>query len=548
MPTTVGAAVPPPPGAPRPRPAEPPQRRSPSKGVELPRPGDVLAEKYRVERSLGEGGMGVVVAATHLQLRELVAIKFLHPELAERSDLVARFVREAQAVVRIKSEHVARVMDVGKLPSGAPFLVMELLDGLDLGQLVRKNGPLPVPEAIDYLLQACAAIAEAHRLGIVHRDLKPANLFLTRKADGSPLVKVLDFGISKIQKTEEGQAAQELTLTTGDDVLGSPLYMSPEQIRTPRDVDGRADVWSLGAILHRLLTGRPPFEAETAAAVLAMIVADAPTPLRARRPDAPVELEAVVLRCLERDLSKRFPSVDELARALLPFATPGMSQAATWLYATSQSWPRADPSVDLAALRRAGEASSPSRSGSSGAASVSGARLAPAAATSQPSALAGPDVATGPSGSTRVEAFPAGLQSGTPAPLATPVTPGRPPERSLVVALAVLGVVLLLGAGLTAGLFLGHRAPAPALAASGAARGPTSAETPQLVATGVAPAPGPARPVERPEPSVAPTEPSVAPTQAPLAAPPPRGRPSSAPTTPDRPPVGGHVDPLDGRL
>jgi serine/threonine-protein kinase len=279
-----------------------------------PRPGDLIAGKYRLERLLGEGGMGAVYAASHTQLREPVALKFLRAAAARSPDLVERFKREARAAVRIKSEHVARVLDVGTLPTGEPFMVMEMLAGMDLHKLSAARGPLPIPEAAVFLTQVCDAVSEAHLYGIVHRDLKPANLFLTRRADGSPLVKVLDFGISKVSGEEEDQ---NLTATT--DVLGSPLYMSPEQIRSPRDVDARADVWALGAILYKLLTGKAAFAAQTSSASLAKIVADPPPPLRAARPDAPAELEALVLRCLEKDVTRRVQSAAELARALAPY-------------------------------------------------------------------------------------------------------------------------------------------------------------------------------------------------------------------------------------
>jgi len=159
--------------------------------------GEILAGKYRIDRVLGAGGMGVVVAAHHLQLDERVAIKFLLPEMLAQQDAVMRFSREARAAVKIKSEHVARVTDVGTLETGAPYMVMEYLEGIDLAELVRR-GPLPITQAVDFVLQACEAIAEAHALGIVHRDLKPANLFLATLPGGVQSVKVLDFGISKL--------------------------------------------------------------------------------------------------------------------------------------------------------------------------------------------------------------------------------------------------------------------------------------------------------------------------------------------------------------
>jgi eukaryotic-like serine/threonine-protein kinase len=280
-------------------------------------PGDLLANKYRVERVLGQGGMGVVVAATHVVTHDRVAVKFLLPEAARTPEIVQRFVNEARAAVQIKSEHVARVVDVDMLPSGAPYMVMEHLEGRDLSQLIEQGGPLPVGTAVEYVLQACEALAEAHTLGIVHRDLKPSNLFLTHRRDGSTLVKVLDFGISKLSQPA-GQGGAQLTRTRG--VMGSPLYMSPEQLTTPRDVDARADVWSLGVVLFELLTAAWPFNAETMEGLIVEVVTRPPASVRQHRPDCPEGLAAVVQRCLIKTPSERVASVAELASALAPFA------------------------------------------------------------------------------------------------------------------------------------------------------------------------------------------------------------------------------------
>ena len=281
-----------------------------------PRPEEVVAGKYVVERVIGSGGMGVVVAARHAQLGERVALKFLLTSTDE--SFVARFMREAQLAVRIKSEHVARVLDVATLDDGSPYMVIELLEGRDLDRLLRDDGPPPRDVALDYVLQACEAVAEAHSLGIVHRDLKPANLFLTHRADGTPLVKVLDFGISKL--VGEFRGPMDRSLTRADDMLGSPQYMAPEQVRDPRNVDARCDVFSLGSILYKMLTGRPAFEGANAATVLAMVLSEPPTPLREHRPEIPPALEALVLGCLEKDPAARVPSVEALARGLVPFA------------------------------------------------------------------------------------------------------------------------------------------------------------------------------------------------------------------------------------
>ncbi len=277
--------------------------------------GDVLAGKYRVERVLGQGGMGVVVAAHHLQLDEKVALKFLLPEALGNPEALARFEREARAAVKIKSEHVARVSDVGRLDSGAPYMVMEYLEGGDLQAWLIERGPMPVEQAVEFVLQACEAIAEAHALGIVHRDLKPANLFCVRRADGLLSVKVLDFGISKV--TAPGAGDSSMTRTSA--VMGSPLYMSPEQIQSSKRVDARSDVWSLGVILYQLVSGQTPFDAEEVMELAVKIATGEPARLQAARPDVPAAFEQAVMRCLQKDRERRWQSVGELARALAAF-------------------------------------------------------------------------------------------------------------------------------------------------------------------------------------------------------------------------------------
>ncbi len=279
--------------------------------------GDVLAGKYRVERVLGAGGMGVVVAALHLELGQRVAIKFLRPEFVKHAEASARFIREARAAVRIQSEHVARVLDVGRLESNAPYLVMEYLEGRDLSAVIQEPEPLPVETALRYVLEASEAVAEAHAAGIVHRDLKPANLFLARRSDGSDSIKVLDFGISKVVAE-----ASEAALTQTSALMGSPLYMSPEQMRSARQVDVRTDIWALGAIIYELIMGVPPFYGESIPEVCAGILTGEPPPMSDRRSDVPGELEAIVRRCLAKDPSQRFQNVAELAHALMAFAPP----------------------------------------------------------------------------------------------------------------------------------------------------------------------------------------------------------------------------------
>ena len=286
--------------------------------VEGVREGEILAGKYRIERILGAGGMGVVVAAHHLQLDERVAIKLMLPEVVANQEALSRFGREARAAVKIKSEHVARVLDVGSLPNGAPYMVMEYLEGIDLGDWLEQRGRLAIDQAVEFVLQACEAIAEAHALGIVHRDLKPRNLFVVRRADGLLSVKVLDFGISKA--TNLTGSGSDLGMTKTSAVMGSPLYMSPEQMLASRDADARSDIWSLGVILYELLTAALPFSADTMPELVAKILGTPPLVLRAQRPDAPPALETIINRCLEKDRGKRYQTVGELAVALVEFA------------------------------------------------------------------------------------------------------------------------------------------------------------------------------------------------------------------------------------
>jgi serine/threonine protein kinase len=285
----------------------------------VPAPGQVLVGKYRVESVLGVGGMGVVVAATHLHLDERVAIKFLHAQMATNPEIVTRFLREGKSCIKIRSEHAVKVHDVGTLDNGAPYLVMEYLDGTDLAVLLEKQGPMQVSHAVDFILQACEAIAEAHTIGIVHRDLKPANLFLTHRADGSPSIKVLDFGISKAISADGIDSG----MTRTQSVMGSPRYMSPEQMRSTRDVDQRTDIWAIGVILYELFSGLRPFEAETMTELCAQILQDSPQSLVLRgRRDIPAPLDAAVLRCLSKNPEERFANLGQLAMALGPFASP----------------------------------------------------------------------------------------------------------------------------------------------------------------------------------------------------------------------------------
>jgi serine/threonine-protein kinase len=284
--------------------------------------GDVVAGKYEVTKILGVGGMGVVVAARHLELDKLVALKFMHDEAMKTGQTVERFLREARAAARLTNEHIGRVLDVGRLPDGVPYIVMEYLEGRDLHAVLMEHGAMEVADVCEYVLQACEAMAEAHAQGIIHRDLKPENLFLTTRHDGRPLIKVLDFGISKAQYA----AGSTGTYTA----LGTPTHMAPEQVRSSRTVDARADIWSLGVILYQLLSNTLPFEADTVAETMVKVISDPPSSLADVRPGLPPTLVATVARCLEKERDRRFDNVAELAHELIPFA-PERARAAVSL-------------------------------------------------------------------------------------------------------------------------------------------------------------------------------------------------------------------------
>jgi serine/threonine protein kinase len=280
-------------------------------------PGDVVAGKYRIERVLGSGGMGVVVAARHIDLDQPVALKFILPHALAGKGNVERFMREARAAVRLKSEHVARVYDVGRDAEDRPFMVLELLEGMDLAKLSKQKGPLPEADAVEYVLQACEALVEAHAAGIVHRDLKPQNLFVTRRLNGTPLLKVLDFGIAKAFGPG---AVGQMALTDSAAIIGSPLYMAPEQMRSARTAEVRSDIWALGVILYELLGGQLPFDGETVTEVCIRVVNEEPKALLDLRPGLEPALVTIVMRCLEKEPEGRYHNVSALAAALEPFS------------------------------------------------------------------------------------------------------------------------------------------------------------------------------------------------------------------------------------
>jgi serine/threonine protein kinase len=287
-----------------------------------PATGSLIDDKYVVTGFIGSGGTGVVLAARHRDLGHLVAIKLLQPELASSRDVVARFLREARAMSRLKSEHVVGVIDVARLPSGIPYFVMEHLTGSDLSTRLTERGPFPIDDVVDYVLQALEALAEAHRHGIVHRDLKPSNLWLTTREDDSDFIKVLDFGTSKIARSD--LTANEPPLTRSGSLLGSPLYMSPEQIRSANQADARSDIWSLGVVMHELLTGHPPFCCQFLGEIISA-VCSAPYAPPARE-DLPADLAEILMKCLHKEPGARFQSTEALARAFRPLIRTVASQ------------------------------------------------------------------------------------------------------------------------------------------------------------------------------------------------------------------------------
>ncbi|WP_437796836.1 protein kinase domain-containing protein [Sorangium sp. So ce693] len=283
--------------------------------------GTLIAGKYRVDRLLDKGAMGAVVAATHVDLDELRAIKVLLPATAADPEMCGRFLQEARIASRLRSEHAVKVHDVGRLENGLPYMVMEFLDGRDLRVIRKQRGPLPVEEATLYVIQACDALAEAHALGLVHRDVKPANLFLTHTREGTPCIKVLDFGVSKVSQAALLGVA-EMRTSTGQ-MLGTPHYMPPEQMRGQRDVDARADIWAVGSLLYVLLTGRYPMHARSVQTVSLVLGGKfvPQLPSKVCRGLSP-EIDPIIMRCLERDRDKRWPDLAELTLALRPFAPP----------------------------------------------------------------------------------------------------------------------------------------------------------------------------------------------------------------------------------
>ncbi|MBK8212861.1 MAG: protein kinase [Myxococcales bacterium] len=507
-------------------------------------PGDVLAGKYRVDRVLGAGGMGVVVAATHEDLDQKVAIKLLLPTMLENADLVRRFLREGRAAAKLKSEHVAKVIDVGRLETGAPYMVLEYLDGGDLSEVLKSEGPLPVATAVRFILQAIEAVAEAHAVKIIHRDLKPQNLFLTHRVNGEPLVKVLDFGISKALE----EASAEFALTRSQSLLGSPLYMSPEQMRSSKSVDERSDIWSIGVLLHELLTARHPFESDTIPGLVFQVTMEDPTPIRTHRADVAEGIEAIIARCLAKKPDDRYPNVAELARDLEPFGGDAVRGLAASIATVLRAQPSAraayasfsdisgvtdnplGPTLDVR--------SDPSLSGKLSSSQRISAPSSPAVTEPpKPSEVPRARDTSEPVGASSAWG---NTQNGVP-----PVAPRKP---AWVVALGALGLV-----GLGVGIALAATSrPAPNAGAQVAALSAGSPSGVASVAPSVAPAPPKAEPSSSsavavavssepsaaPAPSasaIAPSKPGSAKAVKPGAAPSVAAQPSAAPTPSAKP-------------
>jgi serine/threonine-protein kinase len=453
--------------------------------IALP-PGSVLDGKYRIERELGSGGMGVVVEATHLALGQRVAIKLLNPELAGAEENVARFLREAQVAAMLPSEHIARVSDVGQTLQGSPYLVMEMLDGHDLAVELARAGRLAVGDAVDWILQACEGVADAHAAGLVHRDLKPANLFLARRPNRPPILKVLDFGLTK-----QVRGREDVSLTQTGSVFGTPQYMSPEQVLSSKNVDARCDQHALAMILFEALTGRPPYEGAAASQLFVIIATAAPPSARALRVDVPRGLDAAIRRALAKKPEERFPSLAGLAAAIAPFGGPLAREMADNVRRVLAAGARAD--------------------------------VAPAEAQASLSART---LTRGPEGGAPRAAL------GSEGDLTSSMDPTRRTRRARRFAVTAGAAAVVLGAAL---LLVSRRggSSAPAGGASASASAEASAE-PERAAEA---SPVAVAPASAPPPAVAP-EPSVSAARPPPSAAPRATTPRTAPRSPVRSALG----------
>jgi eukaryotic-like serine/threonine-protein kinase len=412
----------------------------------------LVADRYRIIRKLGEGGMGAVYLAEHVVIEKKFALKVLAPELARRSDLVARFLQEARSASRIGHENVIDIMDFGQAPEGLVYIAMEFLDGKDLGEIVRTKGAMEWSQARGIVLQICRALRAAHDKGIVHRDMKPENIFLIAREGQPHFVKILDFGIAKVM----GLDPNGPRLTRTGMIFGTPEYMAPEQAEG-KDTDHRADIYAVGCILYHLLTGQTPFVAESFMTMLTKHLMEEPVPPSARRPDLVItaEMDALVLKALEKDRDKRWQSMAELLEAVSACAGPETAPAPRPPYGQTVEMGGAHALVAVRVVR-------PQET----------ARVSPGAGES---ALAGSEA---PSENSRA-------------------------ARGKTVALVAAGIVL--GGAVAAWLALSHgKEPAPAATSAVVAPVAPAPALPPPVAPVAAPAPSAAAVV--PEPAPAPVE------------------------------------------
>ncbi len=493
--------------------------------------GDILAGKYRVESLLGKGGMGFVVAARHVQLEQRVAIKFMRPEALDAEGARQRFERESRAAVRLRSEHVARVLDVGMLEDNSPYIVMEYLEGSNLRTLLKQRTRLGCDEAATYIMQACEAVAEAHALGMVHRDIKPTNLFLTYTPTGRPCVKVLDFGIVKtLEDAKDG--TDDATLTHTQAALGSPRYMAPEQVASAKKVDRRSDVWALGACLYQFVTGKPAFQAENLLELGAKIVHEDPVDPKELRPDLPPALAQIIMCCLDKSPERRFPDARQLGMALEQYLSPAPSVPASGA-PTSSPVPVAIPVPRSGAITDRISPIDP---------------FVPPSAPRVPTPSRAEDTGPSQNGSQSQPGRTGVTWEGSSAPTGEFRRPA-PPATKMPIAIAILTLFAFVGAGL-GGLALWARhsraqattsaAGAPPPAATSAIPEETASPVPTPTPT-PAPTPTPTETTAAPEPipSAAPTETVAAKEPAPLPAPKPvpivRPKPASTNTPTAKP-------------
>ena len=421
--------------------------------AKLPGPGDVVDGKYRLERLLGQGGMGAVYAARHVKLGHAVAIKLML-EAAGNVEATRRFLNEGRAAVNIQHDNVVRGTDLGE-EHGYAFMVLELLDGEDLDQLLEREIRLAPHVAVNYAIQACRGISQAHAQGIIHRDLKPANLFLAKRPDGSTLLKVLDFGISK---TTTGSALDMAPgqLTSTATMLGSPLYMSPEQLRSSKKVDARADIWAMGVILYELMSGERPFNGETLGELFSAILETEAPRLSTRVPSVPPGLDSVVARCLQRRPEDRYATVAELERELAPFAVANGPATGSALAFSAVAHPRHFSPSTGPNLAPDGPPGGRAVTGSAGA--VSG-PYPPMANTNSNAAMArsSPSVGGAPSAGMMLGTVPLGMMSpasfqqttGSGSAWQSTSPPRAPPASKAPLTFAlVCGALALVGGGL----------------------------------------------------------------------------------------------------